>query len=193
MIRLGLTGGIGSGKSTVAKIFELLQIPVFYADNVGKWLLDNDNAVKESILSTFGNVYQNGKAQRKKIADIVFNNSKMLQNLNSIVHPVIIRNYEQWCIENKNELTTVMEAAILFENNFDKFVDATIVVYSPLDLRIKRVCERDGLTADKVFERINNQMDDQSKIRLADFVITNDDKTLIIPQILEILKSLKTL
>lgn len=190
MLKVGLTGGIGSGKSTVAKIFELLQVPVYYADYEAKLILDNNDFVRTEIIKNFGNLYKSGFINRQELANIVFKDKSELHKLNSIVHPQVAIHYENWCKKNKAHKYTIKEAAILFESGVYKEMDKIITVVASVDLRIERVCKRDNISKDKVLERIKNQMDDETKVLMSDFIVSNNDTELIIPQILHIHKYL---
>ena len=186
MIKVGLTGGIGSGKTTVARVFELLKIPVYYADIEAKKILNNNLIVKNKIITKFGNIYVNGEINREKLAKIVFNNKNALDYLNKIVHPAVINHYENWCILHKSEKYTIKEAAILFESGSYTQMDKLVSVIAPVKIRINRVVKRDNTSVQKVKDRIKTQWTDNKKTDLSDFVIKNNDKNLLIPQIIKI-------
>jgi len=188
---IGLTGGIGSGKTTVARVFELLGIDVYYADIQAKKILSSDK-IKEQIISAFGNVYKDNKLQNKKLAEIVFNDKKKLEKLNSIVHPAVEKDFEQWSKKNSGKPYLIKEAAILFESGSYKKVDKIITVFAPENIRVLRVCKRDNINKAQVIARINNQMPDNEKIAKSDFVIKNYNGYLIIPQIIEIDNALRS-
>ena len=190
MLKIGLTGGIGSGKSTVAKVFELLNIPIYYADNEAKKILDDNSEVKKQIIKNFGNIYVNGIINRPKLANIVFNDKQALATLNQIVHPKIEIHYIKWCEAHQNYKYTLKEAAILFESGKYAEMDKIITVIAPLSVRVQRVCKRDSISTQKVTERIKNQWTDEQKVHLSDFVVNNNDKNLVIPQILKINNSI---
>lgn len=191
MKKIGITGGIGSGKTIVCKFIETLNYPVFYADIEAKKILDFDIEAKNKIIDAFGDVYKNGTADRKKIASIVFNNKSMLEKLNSIVHPKLLQNFDNWCLKKQQNKLVFMEAAILFENNFQKCVDLSILVYAPLQKRIERASKRDKINKLLVLERIKNQSCQEDLIEIADFLLINDDQHLIVPQIIRTLDILK--
>lgn len=193
MLKVGITGGIGSGKSTVCKVFATMGIPVFEADKVAKELMNTDEGIHTQLIDLFGSeVYlPDHTIDRKYLAAIVFNNKSLLTQLNSIVHPVVRQSFFNWC-EKQNTPYIIHEAAILFESGFYKFMDKTIAVVTSENERIERVMKRDGITIDLVRERIKNQWSDQQRMELADFVIGNNDDQLIIPQIVEIDKKLRT-
>jgi len=191
MIKVGLTGGIGSGKSTVAKIFETLKIPIFYADLVAKEIINSDKTVIAEIKNNFGNIYTDGRIEKQRLSNIIFNSPEKLQIINSIVHPAVGEYYQNWLKKNINYYFTIMEAAILFESGTYKQLDKIITVFAPEKLRIKRVSKRDNIETQKVKERINNQMSENKKIQLADYVIYNDDLKMLIPQVIEIAKKME--
>lgn len=185
MIKIGITGGIGSGKSTVCTVFELLAIPVYYADDEAKKMLDADS-VRKSIITVFGNdvLNEKGVMDRKKISSIVFNDKKKLEQLNSIIHPAVADHFTNWLKHYSSYKYIVKEAAILFESNAYKQVDQVITVVAPTELRINRAMQRDAISKEQVEQRMNYQMSDEEKIKRSQFVIHNDEKQLLIPQIL---------
>lgn len=187
MIKVAVTGGIGSGKSIVCRLFSALGIPVFYADSEANRLMKEDPDVKNNIISTFGNeVYlSNGDIHRKKLADLIFNDNIALMKINEIVHPAVRNSFSQWT-EKQTTKYVIQEAAIVFESGASELFDKIITVYAPDELRIKRVMERDQVSREKVIERMNNQLSDEFKISKSDFVIVNNDIEMIIPQVLKI-------
>lgn len=191
MIKIGLTGGIGSGKTTVAKIFESLHIPVYYADDAAKKLMNTNEQLKASIIQHFGKEsYQNGELDRKYLAGIVFNDKEKLALLNSLTHPITIKDAEDWM----NKQTTpyvIKEAAILFESGAAEKLDYIIGVYAPQHIRVKRVMDRDNLPIEEVMKRITRQIDEEMKMKLCDFIITNNEEQLVIPQVLELDKKFR--
>lgn len=192
MLKIGLTGGIGSGKSTVAKVFEMLGIPVYYADDAAKRIMNEDEELRKQIIAYFGDAsYENRQLNRAHISSQVFNNRKKLDLLNSIVHPVTIADAEKWMLQQQTPYA-VKEAALIFEANADKQLDYVIGVSAPFDLRLKRVMEREGITADKVQARMDKQMDEEEKMKRCDFIIYNDEKQLLIPQVIELHEKLIT-
>ncbi|HMT74205.1 MAG TPA: dephospho-CoA kinase [Chitinophagaceae bacterium] len=193
MLLIGLTGGIGSGKSTVAKVFETLGIPVYYADDAAKRLMNTNPSLKQEIVRHFGTEsYKDGILNRAYIASIVFGNKEKLNQLNSLVHPATIEDSQQW-VNQQTAPYIIREAALLFESGASKGLDYVIGVSAPLLLRIQRVMQRDGLSKGEIEQRISRQMDEEEKMRLCDFVINNDEQTLIITQILELDKKLRAL
>jgi dephospho-CoA kinase len=193
MIKVGVTGGIGSGKSTVCKVFAALGIPVFEADPVAKELMNTDPVLARQLVNLFGPpVYlADHTIDRKYLAGIVFNSPSLLEELNKVVHPAVRVAFARWC-EDQDAPYVIHEAAILFESGFYKMMDKTITVVADLQERISRVTRRDRLTTEQVNERIRIQWSDEQRIKLADFVIRNNDTDLIIPQILEIDKKIRT-
>lgn len=187
MLKIGITGGIGSGKTTVCQVFEALSIPVFNADEVAKMIMVSDRDLVKGIKLAFGEkaYFNNGELNRKFLSDIVFNDSQALQMLNELVHPAAIRAFDEWALKQTSKYC-LHEAAILFESGAYKSCDKSILVYAPEDLRIQRVINRDGVSEQEVRARIDKQMPEDEKEKLADFVILNDGKTAIIPQVLEL-------
>lgn len=192
MLKIGITGGIGSGKSTVCRVFSVMGIPVFEADKVARKLMDTDEEIHEKLVRLFGAaVYlPDQTVNRKYLAGIVFKDPSLLAQLNEIVHPVVRKTFFDWCERQKSPYI-IHEAAILFESGFYKMMDKTITVVTNEDERIQRVMKRDGITMELVKERIKNQWSDEERMKLADFVIGNNDDQLIIPQIIEIDKKIK--
>jgi dephospho-CoA kinase len=193
MIKVGITGGIGSGKSTVCKVFRTMGIPVFEADVIAKQLMNNDPTLRQQLIHLFGSsVYQSDQTiDRKYLAGIVFSNSSLLSKLNEAVHPAVRKSFDEWLL-NQNSPYVIHEAAILFESGFYKMMDKTITVVTNETERIDRVVKRDHITIEMVQQRMKNQWKDEQRIKLADFVIGNNDNELIIPQIIEIDKKLRT-
>ena len=186
MIRIGLTGGIGSGKSTVAKIFETLGIPVYYADDAARKLMNTNDALKQAILEHFGkDSYKDGLLDRKYIESIVFNDKEKLELLNSFIHPATIKDADEWMLEQKAPYA-IKEAALLFESGASENLDYIIGVYAPQHLRVQRVIKRDKLPVEEIMKRISRQIDEEMKMKLCNFVITNNEQQLVIPQVLEL-------
>ncbi len=186
MIRVGITGGIGSGKSMVAGIFKVLGIPVFDADSVAKELMHTNESLRTSIIQTFGEAtYPAGKLDRKYLSNIVFNDPFQLEVLNSLVHPVAIAEADNWA-KQQHAPYVVKEAALFFEAGSTNGIDYMIGVYAPNHLRIKRVMDRDSITREEVLSRMNRQVQQEIKMRLCDFVIVNDEQQLLIPQVLKL-------
>jgi len=190
MLKIGITGNIGGGKTTVSKIFEVLEIPVFYADDAAKKVMIEDIILVDAIKSAFGNeaYFNDGSLNRKHIASIVFDDEAELSKLNSIVHPAVFRAFDAWVAQIKNAPYVMKEAALLFESTSYKMCDYSIMVTAPLELRIERVLKRDGLTRTEIESRNAKQFSEEKKTQLADFVVRNDDTELVIPQVMELHK-----
>lgn len=182
---IGITGGIGSGKSTVARIFGLLGIPVYSADDAAKEIMVKDQLLIEQIKDHFGaEAYlPDGSLNRKFISNIVFNDKVQLEKLNSIVHPATIRDSEAWAQRQRSPYV-IKEAALMFESESFHHVDKVIGVYAPESLRILRVMKRDGVSRNDVLARMHKQIDDRIKMKLSDHVIYNDEQQMVIPQVL---------
>ncbi|MBK8494668.1 MAG: dephospho-CoA kinase [Chitinophagaceae bacterium] len=184
MLKIGLTGGIGSGKSTVAKVFEVLGIPVYYADDAAKKLMNEDAALKQKIKLQFGeSVYDNEHLNKKALADIVFNDPEKLALLNALVHPATLKDAESW-MQSQSSPYIIKEAALIFESGAHQNLDYVIGITAPAPLRIQRTMQRDGITREAVVARMDKQMDDTIKMKLCDFVITNDEQEMLLPQVL---------
>ena len=189
---IGLTGGIGSGKSVVARIFETLGVPVYYADIEARRLMNADPGLKAGIIKLFGEkVYEAGELDRKYLSSIVFDDPVKLEQLNRLVHPVTIRDAEEWR-RRQQAPYVIKEAALLFESGANRSLDAVIGVSAPEELRISRVMSRDRISKEEVMKRIQRQMDEQKKMALCDRVIFNDEKEFLVPQVLAIHTELLT-
>ncbi len=192
MIKVGITGGIGSGKSTVCKVFRTMGIPVFEADQVARQLQNNDPGVRQEIINLFGpDVYLPDQTiDRKHLASIVFKSPLLLEQLTGIVHPAVKKAFYEW-YEKQDSPYIIHEAAILFESGFYKMMDKTITVVTDEAQRIQRVMKRNNITLEAVKERIKNQWTDVERIKLADYIIRNNDDELIVPQIIDIDKKIR--
>ena len=191
MKKLGLTGGIGAGKTYVSKVFQQMGIPVFNADVEAKNCMAEDKGLMQNVKNSFGeNIYDNGVLQKAELAKIVFNNSERLAELNALVHPVVKQRFEDWCTEQTAELV-IKEAAILFESDAHLGLDAIICVSATEKVRIERVQKRDGSLVTDIKSRIDKQMPQSKKEELADFVIVNDGKQLLLPQLIKTLKEME--
>jgi len=184
MIKVGLTGNMGSGKSTVAHIFEVLGAPVFHADaEAGKMLARPD--VIDEVVSHFGKeILKDGAIDRKALAAIVFQDREALSHLNGIIHPRVRQKLLDWTGKQKDRPYVIQESAILFESGFHTFFDVNILVSCPEDIAVLRVIKRDGIGEEQVRERLKNQWPEERKKELADHIILNDGSTLIIPQVM---------
>ena len=189
---VGLTGGIGSGKSTVAKIFKAKGVKVFNSDVIAKEILNNNYDLKQEIIRLFGDVYnENGVANTKEIASKVFSTPELLEELNQIIHPKVNASFNEWISENSNEHILIKEAAILIETEAYKSLDVIVLVVAPEELRVKRVLNRDNTNLDAVKKRIKAQMSDEEKLKHSNYIITNDESGLLIPQVENILKEIQ--
>ncbi len=187
MLKIGITGSIGAGKSTVAGIFKVLGVPVFDADATAKSILNSDLELREQIIAAFGSeTYKNGLLDRKYLATLVFNNPDQLAKLNALVHPATIKAADTWAKhwEEQGSAYIVKEAALLFEAGTNIGLDFIIGVTAPEDLRITRVMARDHVTREEVLKRMQHQLDDTQKMERCDIVIDNNEKALLIPQVL---------
>ncbi|CAN1520715.1 CoaE Dephospho-CoA kinase [Flavobacteriaceae bacterium] len=187
---VGLTGGIGSGKTTIAKHIKSMGIPVYIADDEAKKILMLPETLN-SLKLVFGNsIFDDRLLNKDKLSNIVFNNPEMLKQLNQIIHPAVKRDFENWLIANKNHPLVVKEVAILFESGSYKDCDAVITIVAPLDSRINRVLERDNTNYEAVLSRINNQWTDEMRIEKSNYVIENEDVNIACAQTENILKTL---
>lgn len=191
-LKVGITGGIGSGKSTVCKVFKVLGAPVFEADLVAKHLIDNDKKIRSGLINLFGKgIYTgDGRVDRKKLASLIFNNDIHLQKVNELVHPAVRSEFLSWT-EGQDVPYVIHEAAILFESGFYKMMDFNILISAPEKERIERVTRRDGSLPEQVKLRMQKQWSDEEKRKLATIEIRNADRDFIIPQIIKIDKNLR--
>jgi dephospho-CoA kinase len=188
---IGLTGGIGSGKSVVAKIFTTLSIPVFNADEAAKHIMQTSPSIKEKLIEQFGSsIYNEFGLQKEKLAAIVFNDSFQLQLLNAIVHPVTIQAAKDWAAKQSSPYV-IKEAALIFESGAADGLFKVIGVSAPLSLRIHRVMQRDCVSKEQVESRMQHQISDNIKMRLCDYVIQNNNQQMLIPQVLELDKLIR--
>ncbi len=193
MIKLAITGGIGSGKSYVASIFEKHNIPVYNADIESKRLTDTNDELRKKLIEIVGEeCYDGTRLNRKFLAAYIFSSKEHLQQINSIIHPAVYNDYIRWIQRNSQHEITIMESAILYESGFDKFVDKVISVYAPLEIRIERVKQRDNAPEKEIISRINSQMNDDEKCSRADFVIINDGIKPVNSQVNDIINKLKS-
>ena len=190
MKRIGLTGGIGVGKTYIADVFKRLKIPVFNADIEAKKKLTEDQELKNLVKQHFGQkIYKAGSLQKQLLADIVFNDPNALKELNAFVHPIVKKEFIVWSKDQDSSIV-IKEAAILFESDAHLDLDVVICVSAPKNLRINRIQERDSLSLADIRSRIKQQMAQSKKEKLADYIIVNDGKRLLLPQILNILKEI---
>ncbi len=187
MLRLGITGGIGSGKSTVCAIFSQLGIPAFNADTQAKEIVNNEPKLQKKIIELLGeNAFIDGVYNRTYVASQVFSNPILLEKLNQIIHPAVFNLWSEFCKQNSTAPYVIKEAAIMLETDSRYTVDKIALVYSPLELRIERITKRDNFSRDEIIHRINNQMKDEDKLNLADFIIYNDNFQSLILQVYQL-------
>jgi dephospho-CoA kinase len=190
MLKIGITGGIGSGKSAACKIFEGLGVPVYYADDRAKYLMQHEHFLIDQIKKNFGeSVYENGRLNRGLLSELVFHDKAKLNLLNSLVHPAVFRDTERWTEEQreKNVAYTLKEAALLIETGSYKALDHLIVVTAPLDVRVSRITQRDKTSAEEVMARVRNQLPEEEKLQYASYIIHNDsDETHLEEQVKKI-------
>ena len=191
MLKVGITGGIGTGKTVVAKIFETLGVPVYYAHTAAKTIINTNPEVKQHIIAQFGpESYIQDKLNTPYISGIVFKDSDKLQTLNSITHPVVIQHSRNWLLRQQSSYA-LKEAALLFESGSYKELDIIIGVASPFETRVERVMERDNISREAVLQKMGKQMDEDEKIAKCDYIIYNDEKQMVIPQVLALNKILQ--
>lgn len=185
-LSVGLTGGIGSGKSTVGEVFLRLGVPLYLSDQRGRFLLANDEEVQSAVRDTFGDsVFTNGKPDRNQLAKKVFADADGLAQLNGIIHPAVGRDFKQWHLQQTAPYV-LKESAILIENGLHIHSDQLILVSAPEELRLRRVMDRDAISESEVLARMANQWPEEQKLPLADFLIVNNDQQLVIPQVLKV-------
>jgi len=193
MLKVGITGGIGSGKSLICTAFSQLGIPIYFADYEAKQLIKANPEIRAGLINLFGEAIYlpSGEIDRKKIASAIFNNKELISKINSIIHPRVRARYEQWLMQYQYIPYTLHEAAITFETGLYKTMDYMILVTAPEAVRIQRVAQRDNSSKEDILNRMKNQWPDEKKIPLAHFIIENDDHHLVLPKIIEIDKKLK--
>jgi dephospho-CoA kinase len=185
-MKLGITGGIGSGKTSVCRVFNVLGIPVFSADPEAQKIMNNDERIKNEINRLTGrNMYTGGNLDRMELASLIFTDADLLKGVNAVVHPAVFEHFKKWT-DDQRAPYVIMEAAILFESGASSLVDRIATVVAPVEERIARVIRRNKLSGEQVMDRIRNQMDDKARIKMSDYVINNSENELIIPFILKI-------
>ena len=190
MKTIGLTGGIGSGKSTVSRLFETMGIPIYTADTESKKLIDTSPHIRKQLTDVFGpQLYKNGKVDKAMLASLIFGNEENLHYANSVIHPAVFDDFRHWA-EQQTQAFVVVESAILFDSGFYKSVDITVNVTAPLEIRIRRVEERDKVSRKSIEERINSQMSEDERNRLSDYTIFNDERHALLPQVENLLNVL---
>jgi dephospho-CoA kinase len=186
MLRIGITGGIGSGKSTVARMFSLLGVPVYFADDEAKKLMNENIEIKKQIINAFGmEAYVENQLNRQFISKIIFGDSEKLKSLNDIVHPAVIKHGENW-MAGQTSNYILKEAALIFESNSYKQLDFVIGVWSPVELRISRVVQRDGSKREDVLAKMDKQMNEDEKMKRCDYIIINNEQVAVITQVLKL-------
>lgn len=191
MIKVGVTGGIGSGKSLICQVFSRLGVPIFTADDAAKYLMEHDPEIRKNLTIVFGNsIYTDGKLDRSKLASLIFDDPGLLAEVNRIVHPVVRQNFNEWCASFTGAPFVIQESAILFESRAYSFFDYIILVSAPEEIRIQRVLSRPGMTTEKILRIMKNQLPEEEKIVRSHFIIKNDETNLIFPVILSIFTEL---
>ncbi len=192
MYRVGITGGIGSGKSLVCGLLELFGVPVYYADLEARRLMNEDVELRSALKAEFGDgIYKGGELDRIAMGSRVFGEPRLLEKINQMVHPIVRKDFDNWSKACENVPYVVEEAAILFESGAVKQMNMSVLVYAPIALRIQRVMDRDGLSSDEVKKRMSYQLDEEEKKRRADSVIINDETSLLLPQIVSLHEEIK--
>ncbi len=191
MIKVGITGGIGSGKSVVCELLRVYGYPVYDADDRAKELNNTSPIIRDKLISHFGkDLYPDNKLNKKKLANIIFTNPDNLKIANSIIHPEVAKDFIKWILEREKYAIVFMDAAVLLEAGFNKILDKVITVYAPYTLRLQRASERDKTDIKNIAERAKNQLSEEERIKLSDYVIYNDDTQSLIEQVATILRTL---
>ncbi len=193
--QVGVTGGIGSGKSLVCQIFQILGVPVYNADHRAKWLMNNDEPLREEILHSFGfqSFDSNNNLNNTYLAKVVFNDKEKLEELNKLVHPRVAKDYGQWLSQQNTENYVIKEAALLFEAGSYKSLDSIVDVSATQELRIERVLKRDPFrNREQIMNIIKNQLSEIEKLELTDYIIDNDSNSMVIPQVFELHNKFKS-
>ena len=190
MIKIGITGGIGSGKSVIASLLELSGVPVYIADTESKRLTETSPVIREKLTALFGEtLYKAERLDKKLLASLIFGNPERLKQVNAIIHPEVDRHFQAWA-EKQNTPLCAIESAILFESGFNRVVDVSLMVYAPMEVRIRRVLKRDAVSREEVVRRIDSQLPDEVKKAKSDYVIFNDDRQALLPQVAAFLDGL---
>lgn len=191
MIRIGITGGMGAGKSVISEMMRCLGIPVYDADIASKKILNSNTKVKTQLIELLGEeIFSNGQLNRPLMAQLIFNNNELLLKTNAIIHPAVFEDFIAWS-EAQNKEVVACETAILFESGMVSYFDSILMISAPLEIRIERCIKRNNFTREQVLERIAKQMDESKKIELSDFVIDNDNRKALYPQLKNFLNNLK--
>jgi len=193
LIKIGVTGGIGAGKSMICSVLEQMGYPVFYSDIEAKKIISSNSEVKHQLIELFGSqIFINNQLNRTYLASILFSDTTLVEKMNAIVHPKVRETFQEWAL-NQNSRIVFNEAAILFETGAFKNFDATILLTAPLDVRLKRVAARDNASEEEIMKRINNQWSDDKKMNLATFILVNDDTKSVLNQLETILSEIQAL
>lgn len=188
MLKIGITGGIGSGKSTICNLFRNLGVPIFSSDEEGRKILNEDEEVREEIKKLYGQdmFHSNGEIDRPRLASLVFSDPTAMENVVNLVHPKVQAKYEKWCVKNESSPYTLKEAAILFESGYYHDLDKIINVFAPKEVRMERVIKRDKSIKEEVMKRMRFQYTDEERNKLADFILMNEDLDSLLPQVMEL-------
>jgi len=188
--KIGITGGIGSGKTIVATIFKTMGIPIYDSDSKAKQLMEKSPTIKEKLILLIGEeVYSNQKINKELVTKYLFSASHNRERINQIVHPEVFSDFQKWTMEQESPIVGI-ESAILFESKLNKLVDYTVTVFTPLDVRIERICKRDGISKDKAQTKIASQLNEEYKLAHSDFIIQNNDQQPLIPQVAKIISTI---
>jgi dephospho-CoA kinase len=194
MIKVGITGGIGSGKSMVCRVFSMLGVPVYNADTAAGYLTETDPAIRDSLIALMGSdIYEGGLLNRSKMSALIFNDKPLLVKVNQIIHPVVASHFLLWCTQNEHHAYVIQESAILFESKAYLIFDKYVTVTSPEEIRIQRVISRKEMTLEKVRAIIQNQLPEQEKIVRSHYVVINDGLQPVLPQILQLHEKFMTI
>ena len=191
MIKIGITGGIGSGKSIVSRLMKIRHIPVYNADDASKNILKTNQPIREKLKKLLGeSIFSGEELNKAQMASLIFNNPDLLSKVNAIIHPAVFDDFEKWC-NNQQSNMVACESALIFESGMNQYMDHIIMVSAPLKIRIERAMLRDNATEEQIKRRIKNQLPDEEKAKLSDFILVNDDRHAIIPQLNKILDQIK--
>lgn len=187
-LKIGITGGIGSGKSYVCNHFASMGVPIYNADTEARNITNTNSIIREKLSILFGHqLYDNNQQLIKEaLAKIIFQDKAALERVNSIIHPEVHKHFKQWYEQHQHQAYIIKEAAIMFESGSNKLMDAVVMVYAPLELRVERAMKRDNRTRQQIMERIANQLDDEKKRKMSDYIIINDQQKMLLPQIIQL-------
>ena len=191
MIKIGITGGIGSGKSVVSELMKIMRIPVYNADDASKNILKTNPFIQEELKKWLGEeIFSNGELNKAKMASLIFNDPDLLSKTNAIIHPIVFNDFNLWSNSQLSDIVAC-ESALIFESGMNRFLDYTITVSAPMKIRIERAKLRDNTSEKQIMNRIKNQLLEEEKVKLSDFVLVNDDRQAIIPQLRKMLEQIK--